>query len=281
MAIMTKSAFVKNEWDLFYEAFRDLAGRCVANYNTMYAGTRPHFHRAFELVCVLEGEMHMTIWNEPITVYPGQTAVFEEFALHAALPTGEGRYITILIPDRYLERFRRLRGDRQLASHICLHDENELIPAACRALAAINNPALSDTETDAYRQSVIDTLLFSIARQVGFIEKPATTSERMLPIIAYVIDRLDQNLTVRQIAPRFGYTPRMLTRHFTEFAGISLKEFITINKISYAKQLLQQGVTLSKAAEKSGFGCLRTFHRVFLESEGITPGCYQMQITRK
>ena len=278
---MTKNAFFYKNQPIRYEAFRDLSGRCIAEYNRSYLGLQMHFHRALEIICVLDGEVQLQTPEGTIKIVGGQSAVIEEMVLHTANGVSGGLYVTVLITEQYLDTFRRIRGNRKLASFICPDDPAGVIVSSIKALNQMNTPYKTDDETDSYRRALIDTMLLSVARQVGFTKKPAAADDSMLPVIAYVIDHLRENLTIREIAPRFGFTPRMLTKKFTEYTGIGLKEFITISKVSLAKQLLQQGMSLAQTAEQSGFGCMRTFHRIFFESENMTPGQYQAKLRQK
>jgi YesN/AraC family two-component response regulator len=64
----------------------------------------------------------------------------------------------------------------------------------------------------------------------------------------------------------------------TEFS-CTFSEFVNRYRVEEAKQLLgketSKGYSLDYIAEKSGFGSMVNFMRVFREIEGITPGRYR------
>ncbi len=73
------------------------------------------------------------------------------------------------------------------------------------------------------------------------------------------------------------YVSRLINDEF----GINFNEYVNIYRIQEAKQLLSSkdnmAYTMEYIAEKSGFGSVASFSRVFKEFERITPGKYRME----
>lgn len=71
------------------------------------------------------------------------------------------------------------------------------------------------------------------------------------------------------------YISRLINDEF----GVNFNEFVNKYRISEAKKLLDDKAnnmfTMEHIAEKSGFGSLNSFTRVFKEFEGVTPGQYK------
>jgi AraC-like DNA-binding protein len=71
------------------------------------------------------------------------------------------------------------------------------------------------------------------------------------------------------------YISRLINDEF----GVNFNEFVNKYRIEEAKKLLESNesklFTMEHIAEKSGFGSVNSFTRVFKEFEGITPGQFK------
>jgi len=75
------------------------------------------------------------------------------------------------------------------------------------------------------------------------------------------------------------YISRIINDEFS----VNFNEFVNRYRIKEAKELLEKKdnnlFTMEHIAEKSGFGSVNSFTRVFKEFEGVTPGQYKNKIT--
>ena len=122
----------------------------------------------------------------------------------------------------------------------------------------------------------VNTLLSEIYTRAQFTDSKRSVNE-ILPIVAYIFDHIDSHFTIKDLARKFGFSPRHLSHAFHEFSErrMELKDYIETVRLERAKTLLKQGATVNEACETSGFGSLRSFHRVFFENVGTTPGAYR------
>ncbi len=66
-------------------------------------------------------------------------------------------------------------------------------------------------------------------------------------------------------------SPATLSRWFRRYIHLSPRTFLEAKKISYAKELLQRGCSVSEASEKTGFSDCSYFISVFRRRCGMTP----------
>ena len=97
---------------------------------------------------------------------------------------------------------------------------------------------------------------------------------RVAPILDYIRDNLDQPLTLDQIAGQFYISKHYLCRIFKSATGFSVMEYIIYSRVLKARQLLQEGVSVQRAGELSGFSDNSHFIRTFGHLTGSTPGRY-------
>jgi AraC family transcriptional regulator, regulatory protein of adaptative response / methylated-DNA-[protein]-cysteine methyltransferase len=98
--------------------------------------------------------------------------------------------------------------------------------------------------------------------------------------IANAIDFLKQNYkqqpTLEQAAAHVHLSPFHFQRMFTEWAGISPKQFIRYLTIEHARNILAQDrSTLFDAALTTGLSGTGRLHDLFIKIEGMTPGEYK------
>ena len=127
--------------------------------------------------------------------------------------------------------------------------------------------------------------LFSrIARQMGEGERrlpggPTSTFKGQLDLIrqleAFIVYHLEEDLSLETLAKFVGYNPSYLSRFYHSHTGRNLSDFIRDIRIHRAKALLRTGISVTLAAEKSGFHSIHHFSTVFKQKEGISPSQYR------
>lgn len=94
-------------------------------------------------------------------------------------------------------------------------------------------------------------------------------------VIAYILQNLDQNLSVPEIAERFFVSRDKLNRDFYKYMQISVANFIISSRINTAKILLRRKKkTVREVAALCGFENDVYFYSFFKKRTGMTPKEY-------
>ncbi len=87
------------------------------------------------------------------------------------------------------------------------------------------------------------------------------------------------DLQITTVSESIGTNHTYISRIINEEFDMNFNEFVNKYRINEAKQLLccksHSAYTMVYIAEKSGFGSVASFSRVFKEFEGVTPGKYK------
>lgn len=103
-------------------------------------------------------------------------------------------------------------------------------------------------------------------------EIPVTVRSAM----EWVYKNYYREISVSEVARKFGYTPDYFSSLFKKSTGISFTSFINSVRIRASKALLSNyGVSIREIAYSCGFPDEKYFMRVFKNSEGITPSQYR------
>src|SRR6266702_2795960 len=107
------------------------------------------------------------------------------------------------------------------------------------------------------------------------------TGERIVEVLAYINDHLDQSTAVRDQARISNLSPAQFGRSFQDATGMSLQRWQMDARIRSAQRLMVDDPTESLAAIASlvGFSDSSHFSRAFLEIVGTTPSAWLRQRT--
>ena len=93
-------------------------------------------------------------------------------------------------------------------------------------------------------------------------------------ILAYINRNISGDITIEQIAGEFFLSESYICRIFKAATGTTIGKYITARRISIAKALLNEGVSVSEAFERSGFTDYSNFFKAFTKAVGVSPKKY-------
>ena len=99
--------------------------------------------------------------------------------------------------------------------------------------------------------------------------------------VKQIADYVDANfstpeLSLDMIAEKFNLSIYMVSRMLKEYWNIGYKEYLTIKRIRYSKQLLEESsMNIADIAAASGFSDAMHFSRAFRANTGISPTQYR------
>jgi YesN/AraC family two-component response regulator len=97
-------------------------------------------------------------------------------------------------------------------------------------------------------------------------------------MIRYLNGRLGDNLTLRDVADAFGFSPNYLGTLFKEDTGVNFSDYLIASRLDRARELLDDPrLKIYEIAEKVGHKNLPYFSKQFKERFGMTPGEFRKQ----
>lgn len=88
----------------------------------------------------------------------------------------------------------------------------------------------------------------------------------------YLLANLEYPFDTERLAVKFHYNPKYLGRLFKKETGISLSEYVNVNRVERAKSYLSQGKdSVIEIAYKTGYENIAYFNRVFKKHVGVSP----------
>jgi transcriptional regulator GlxA family with amidase domain len=105
---------------------------------------------------------------------------------------------------------------------------------------------------------------------------PAEDDHPLADLIPWVMRRLDQPLTVEQLARQSNMSSRHLTRHFRSVTGTTPLQWLLTQRIRRAQELLEStNDSVDAIASAAGMGTATTLRRHFHRTVGVPPDTYR------
>lgn len=121
--------------------------------------------------------------------------------------------------------------------------------------------------------TIIDNIVLSAEEYINTskIEKSAISKNTVNEIIEYINSHIDKSITLKELSAHFFLNPNYISRIFKKHTNTTISNYIAMQKIGIACQLLTAGSTVTEAQIKSGYSSYTYFFRAFKKLIGISP----------
>ena len=96
--------------------------------------------------------------------------------------------------------------------------------------------------------------------------------ERITRVIRYLDDHHTEQPDLTELARHLGLSPFHFHRLFTDWAGVTPKDFLQSLTLNHVKRLLREGESVLNAALEAGFSGPRRLHDLCVTLEAASPG---------
>ncbi len=241
------------------------------NYNAfIYQDTSwaPHFHKNFELLYVLEGEVPLQVNDRTATLRTGECAIILSNQIHSFTVGADTRVWVAVFSEDYVPEFASYIKEKQ-GMGIAFVPDTEVATLLERRL-------IFGTDSFMMRRAG----LYAVCDQ--YREKMETEPRRTRndDLICHVLDYIEQHfredITLESVAEQFGYEYHYLSRLLNRKYSIRFRSILNDYRIADAVHELETGEkSIADIALSCGFQSIRSFNDVFLTQKGITPAEYR------
>jgi len=108
------------------------------------------------------------------------------------------------------------------------------------------------------------------------IQQDKRTSEAIMRVQQYICSHLNEDLSLVKLAEQVYFNPSYLSRLFKNVTGITISEYISMQKLEKAKELLTKGnLKIHEVAEAVGYNSSSYFAHFFKKMTGMYPQEYR------
>lgn len=109
---------------------------------------------------------------------------------------------------------------------------------------------------------------------------PSCDSDGFGETLTWMIDNLDADIAVDDLARRTHMSPRTFARRFVDEVGVSPHKWLTEQRVLHAQRLLESTtITVDDVARRCGFGSATLLRHHFSSLVGVSPGSYRQRFT--
>lgn len=251
--------------------------------------SEPHWHDSFEiLICLADGGKFMLNDNF-LPLYRGVVLLVEKGSLHRCVVevSSYERYIIhasyetlwlLSSPQTNLISILEHAGNYTIFDDEQLEEISLLIEECLHQSSEIG----ADFERNILFMRIILYIIQHLnRRQISTAAAPSKEFLKVMPIINYIHDNYDHEISLDAISRDFFISKYYLCRLFKSTTGFSVGGYITNYRIRQSCALLRKGASVQEAGELVGFGNNANFIRTFKKIIGSTPGKYSRQYQTK
>ena len=245
-----------------------------------------HYHLSCEMILVTEGEAEFLVDG---TVYPaerGSLVFINSFEQHEVqiLRSPYHRYF-LPIDSAEVERmlsFTALSSifkNRPTGFQHCISFPEDIREEVLHLFERIHQEYLhpGPYSTQMLR-NLFEQLLIHVYRVCpgNFTLHENGSASRISAIQRYIEEHFTEEIRIADLARQFFISPYYLSHTFKSQVGYSPKQYIQLNRLSYAKELLETtDLQVSQIAYKCGFGDTNNFIRSFKNWFDQAPNRYR------
>lgn len=216
----------------------------------------------YELIFVLDGEVCIAEEDKEYTLHPNELIILEPGKRHFGFRASE-----IYTSFYWFHFYTNMDIPCKLYKSQNFYDIKYLLK---RLLHISNTPTYSKTAVDSAGLMVFEELMSLGAAK--------TMSNKALigKLSEYVRVNIKTNVTVGDIAKKFGYNPDYIGRLFKEHFDIGLKDFIVAERVKLSKDMLfTTNLSIKEISSELGFSTENNFIKFFTYHEHISPAKFR------
>ncbi|MBM2618475.1 helix-turn-helix domain-containing protein [Actinoplanes sp. LDG1-06] len=197
----------------------------------------------------------------------------------------DGRRATVHwnLADEFRQRFPTVK----LEPDVLFVDDGDLLTSAGSAAALDLGLHIVRRDHGAeIANHVSRRLVFAAYRDGGqrqFVERPMppAADQSLAPALAWAQERLDEPITVADLARRAGMSTGSLHRRFRAELGTTPLAWLTVERVTLACRLIEQDTHgLEAVARRSGLGTGANMRALFKRHVGVSPANYRRRFSQ-
>ena len=229
-----------------------------------------HCYSRYELIFVLDGSIRLNIEGERVVLEKDSGIIIEPLKYHIFNGNNTAYHRLILFFD---QDFIPLQIRDQFFDNI----ENYYVFLSGRVSEYFRKYATILERKNSIYAPLLDAILTEVIYGLALeahvrVDRPNNERiEKLRQIITFVEYNLDGEISLEDVAASICMSESAACQLFKDEMNISLKRYILLKKMTYAKSLLSRGVAPGKAALACGYKNYPLFYKMFLKVIGKTP----------
>ena len=244
-----------------------------------------HDHAFYEIFFFLSGDVSYTIEGRTYQLRPGDILLTSNEDIHKPdIRPGKPyeRYVIWIRPEA-IQSFQTL-GDNLAACIVDTADRrSKLIRPDSHTVTHLKNlceKIIFTRKEDSFAKETLAYLYlceFLVYLNRAYFALPdsiwadVTENEKVNEVVSYINEHLSEELSLDKLASHFYVSKFYLGHKFKEYTGLTLYQFIIKNRLVVARNMLQEGMPVTRVYLQCGFNDYSNFLKQFKREFGRSP----------
>lgn len=246
---------------------------------------RLHWHREFELVRVIKGELALYLNNEKHIATAGDVVFIASGTLHRAEPT-DCIYECVVFDLSIVSGYSNTKISSMIHPIISGDVETDI---TCDSAAPIARELIrSVAEAGAYFELKVSSLAAEMIYEMyssGAVRAPHDENKRLThrrALMTLLLDTIEREysrkITLSELSEIAQINEKYLCRFFKEFTGQTPIDYINRLRVDRAcYEMTVNKLNVTETAYECGFNELSYFSKCFKKYKGVSPGQYRSE----
>ena len=247
-----------------------------------------HFHSNYELYYLLSGNIHYFIENNVYHVSKGTLVLVDSNQIHKTSSAAEQHERILLeIGVDLINSLQKIYPDAAVSG--VFTDAIHILPLGREEQTYVEKLLFGMLDELKFKQNGYEALVqVKLMELLIFIMREKTTNnvaaeavsnskhQKILEIAEYISVHYNEEINLDTLSSVFYVSKYYLCRIFKEVTGFTVNEYLNVNRIKKAKEMLQQGkYNITYISEATGYSSVTHFDRVFKSYMGVSPLAYR------
>ncbi len=121
---------------------------------------------------------------------------------------------------------------------------------------------------------LLNTAYYSVSQEETAQMIVSRPNKQVDEILAYINSHIHEMISIDDLANNFFLSTSYVCRVFKSATGMTINKYITARRISIAKALLTEGLSVNDVCEQCGYNDYSNFVKTFTKSVGLSPKKY-------
>ena len=230
---------------------------------------RPHFHKNYELLAVIQGKCRCEIGGRSCLMEEGEVAFVQPFQIHGfcALPGSEVRRVSL--HDHLIWSMASSLDEKKPEDPVFRPSPMVRLLFLEQMEALFGRDATCVRRIPERQRMMVKGCLYILGSEFlnSAVLVPSPSADALMTnVVQYIAEHFKSNITLEDIARETGYSYHYLSRMFNKIFNINFKSMLNQYRMEYAYAMLQDTrLPIAQIAFESGFQSIRSFDHVCRE----------------
>ena len=225
----------------------------------------PHFHKNYEIICVLSGMVLCSVNSKQQILSEGDFSICLSNEIHSLKSLDHSKVWIGVFSEDFVYEFKKRIGDKTGKDFRfrCSDSVHRFL---------LENLITEEPNNIMMIKSCLYALCSEYLKRVELVPKDNRGVSLMAEIIEYIEANFKKPLTQKEIAAHLGYDYCYFSKVFNGLFSTTFRNYLNAFRIDNAISLLTHtNLTVTEIAFESGFQSIRNFNHVFKKHTGISP----------